>query len=50
MHSLSLGDAITAERLLRRACALHAAPETLVLWQVVRASRRLAEESGAGDA
>jgi hypothetical protein len=35
MHCLSLGDADAAEQLLRRALALHAAPETLALWQVV---------------
>lgn len=35
MHCLALGDADAAERLLRRALALHAAAETLALWQVV---------------
>ncbi len=35
MRCLALGDADAAERLLRRALALHAAPETLALWQVV---------------
>ena len=35
MHCLALGDADAAEQLLRRAVALHAAPETLALWQVV---------------
>ena len=35
MHCLSLDDADAAEQLLRRALALHAAPETLALWQTV---------------
>jgi len=34
MHCLALGDADAAEQLLRRALALHAAPETLALRQV----------------
>lgn len=34
-HCLALGDADTAEQLLRRALLLHAAPETLALWQIV---------------
>jgi hypothetical protein len=38
MHCLSLDDADTAQQLLRRALVLHAAPETLALWQVVAAS------------
>ncbi len=40
MHCLSLADVGTAERLLRRALVLHAAPETLALWQIVAASSR----------
>ena len=35
MHCLSLDDADAAEQLLRRALVLHAAPETLALWQTV---------------
>lgn len=35
MRCLALGDAGVAERLLRRALLLHAAPETLALWQMV---------------
>ena len=35
MHCLSLDDADAAEQLLRRALALHAAAETLALWQNV---------------
>ena len=35
MHCLSLDDADAAEQLLRRALTLHAAPETLALWQTV---------------
>ena len=48
MHSLSLGDAVAAERLLRRAVALHAAPETVALRQVVTASLRPFEDADAG--
>jgi len=46
MHCLSLDDADTAERLLRRALALHAAPETLALWQIVAASLRQIDGAG----
>ena len=35
MHCLALGDADTAEQLLRRALVLHAAPEAVALWQIV---------------
>jgi hypothetical protein len=35
IHSLSLDDVITAERLLRRALVLHAAPEVRALWRLV---------------
>ena len=35
MHCLALGDPDAAGQLLRRALLLHAAPETLALWQVV---------------
>ena len=35
MHCLALGDPDAASQLLRRALLLHAAPETLALWQVV---------------
>jgi hypothetical protein len=38
IHCLSLDDLATAEQLLRRALVLHAAPQTLVLWQIVAAS------------
>jgi hypothetical protein len=37
IHFLSLDDVMTAERLLRRALALHAAPEAFALWRLVRA-------------
>jgi len=37
IHSLSLGDASTAQRLLRRALTVHAAPETRILWRLVPA-------------
>jgi len=49
MHCLSLDDADTAERLLRRALALHAAPETLALWQIVAASLRRFDDAGVGE-
>ena len=35
IHCLALGDPDAAVQLLRRAVALHAAPETLALWQTV---------------
>ena len=35
MHCLALGNADTAEQLLRRALVLHAAPEAVALWQIV---------------
>ena len=37
IHGLSLDDAGTARRLLRRALTVHATPETRVLWRLVRA-------------
>jgi len=49
MHCLSLDDADTAERLLRRALALHAAPETLALWQIVAASLRQIDGTGVDE-
>jgi len=49
MHSLSLNDADTAERFLRRALVLHAAPETLALWQLVAASSRQCHDADAGE-
>jgi hypothetical protein len=36
IHALSLDDLMTAERLLRRALARHAAPEASALWQLVK--------------
>lgn len=38
IHSLSLDDVITAERLLRRALVLHAAPEVRALWRLATAT------------
>jgi hypothetical protein len=35
IHRLSLDDVMTAKRLLRRALALHAAPEARALWRLV---------------
>jgi len=49
MHCLSLDDADAAERLLRRALALHAAPETLALWHIVVASLRRSDDAGVGE-
>jgi len=46
MHCWSLDDADTAEQLLRRALVLHAAPETLALWQIVAASLRQIDGAG----
>jgi hypothetical protein len=46
IHGLSLDDAGTARRLLRRALTVHAVPETWVLWRLVRA---LPGRSGAGE-
>src|SRR3954447_9880229 len=40
IHSLSLYDAGTARRLLRRALVVHAAPETQALWRLVTALPR----------
>jgi len=48
MHSLSRDDARTAGQLLRRAMVLHAAPETLALWQLVAASSRQSNDVDAG--
>ena len=49
MHSLSRDDARTAGQLLRRALVLHAAPETLALWQIVAASLRRFDDAGVGE-
>ncbi len=49
MHCLSLDDPDTAERLLRRALVLHAAPETLALWRIVAASLRRSGDAGVGE-
>ncbi len=49
MHCLSLDDPDTAAQLLRRALALHAAPETLALWQIVAASLRRFDDAGVGE-
>lgn len=49
MHRLAFGDANAASQLLRRALALHAAPETLALWQVVAASSRRFGNAEAGE-
>ncbi len=49
MHCLSLDDADTAERFLRRALVLHAAPETLALWQLVAASSRQCHDPNADE-
>ncbi len=49
MHCLSLDDADTAQQLLRRALMLHAAPETMALWQIVVASLRRLDDAGVGE-
>ena len=49
MHCLSRDDADTAKQLLRRALVLHAAPETLALWQIVVASLRQIDDAGADE-
>jgi len=49
MHCLSLDDADTAQQLLRRALMLHAAPETLTLWQVVAASPQPSHDADADE-
>lgn len=49
MHRLAVDDTGAAERLLRRALALHAAPEVLALWRAVRASGRELEDAEAGN-
>ncbi len=49
MHRLAVDDTEAAERLLRRALALHAAPEILALWRAVRASRRELEIAESGN-
>ncbi len=49
MHSLSRDDARTAGQLLRRALVLHAAPETLALWQIVAASLRRSGAAAANE-
>jgi hypothetical protein len=46
-HRLCLDDVVTAKRLLRRALALHAAPEVWALWRLVTATplpQRLGDE------
>jgi hypothetical protein len=40
IHCLARDDAEAAERLLRRAVALHATPEVRTLWRLVTPSRR----------
>ena len=50
MHCWSLDDADTALQLLRRALVLHAAPETLALWQIVVASRQRVDGAGSDEA
>jgi hypothetical protein len=47
IHSLSLDDVMTAERLLRRALALHAAPEACTLWRLVKMLSRRSEAQSA---
>jgi hypothetical protein len=37
IHHLSLDDAVTAARLLRRALALHVTPEARALWGLLKA-------------
>jgi hypothetical protein len=49
IHCLSLDDAATAEQLLRRALMLHAAPQTLALWQIVAASSRQFDDPKASE-
>ncbi len=49
MHCLSLDEADTAEQLLRRALVLHAAPETLALWQIVAATVRRSDDADASE-
>ncbi len=49
MHCWFLDDVDTAERLLRRALVLHAAPETLALWRIVAASLRRSDDADAGE-
>ncbi len=49
MHCLSRDDARTARQLLRRALVLHAAPETLALWQIVAASSRQCHDVDTGE-
>ena len=49
MRCLALGDTDVAAQLLRRALLLHAAPETLALWQVVAASQRRFSDAEAGE-
>ncbi len=49
MHRMAVNDIGAAERLLRRALALHAAPEILALWRAVRASGRELEDAEAGN-
>ena len=50
MHFLSLDDADAAERLLRRALMLHAAPETRALWRIVTTSSGRFNDADAGEA
>jgi hypothetical protein len=47
IHSLALDDVMTAERMLRRALALHAAPEASALWRLVKMLARRSEARSA---
>ncbi|MGI4794169.1 MAG: hypothetical protein ACRYG8_08825 [Janthinobacterium lividum] len=49
MHRLAVSDSGAAERLLRRALALHAAPEILALWRTVRTLGRELEDEEVGE-
>jgi hypothetical protein len=42
-HWLSLDDVVTAERILRRALAVHATPEVRALWRLVAMLLRRSE-------
>jgi len=49
MHRLALGHANAAVQLLRRALALHAAPQTLALWRIVAATSWQGNDKEAGE-
>lgn len=49
MHRLALGHPNAAAQLLRRALALHAAPQTLALWRTVAATSRQDSDKEAGE-